>query len=128
MTKQKMSIRTEVTQTIEKCIDINISGNVQEYALNLLAIINNAREYPNMFIKVENHSNSLVSVYCYTKSLDNIKEWIDQFGTIERVYDVVLFSHDIAYNNGYADSDKIDKLIDDYQDEGIYEYLHSVEW
>ena len=36
-------------------ISVELKGNTQEYALSFLHIWNNAREYPNMFYKVENN-------------------------------------------------------------------------
>ena len=36
-------------------ITVRLEGNTQEYALSLLHIINNAREYPNTIAHVENN-------------------------------------------------------------------------
>lgn len=68
----------------EKAIQITVrlDGNIQEYALSFLHIWNNAREYPNMFYKVQNNSGNSVHVTCNSKYADEIKEYLEQFGEI----------------------------------------------
>lgn len=63
-------------------ITVSLEGDVQQYALSFLHIWNNAREYPNMFYKVENNSGSNVYVTCRTKDADSITEYLEQFGEI----------------------------------------------
>lgn len=68
----------------EKAIKISVSleGDVQKYALSFLHIWNNAREYPNMFYKVENNSGNSVFITCNPKYAEEIKEYLEQFGEI----------------------------------------------
>lgn len=68
----------------EKAIQfsVELKGDTQEYALSFLHIWNNAREYPNMFYKVENNSGNSVFVTCNPKYTDEIKEYLKQFGEI----------------------------------------------
>ena len=68
----------------EKAIQITVclEGDVQKYALSFLHIWNNAREYPNMFYKVENNSGNDVIVTCRPKDAESIKEYLEQFGKV----------------------------------------------
>ena len=62
---------------------LNIEGDVQEYALSLLHIINNAREYPGMIYKVENTPSNRVYVTCKPSRKEDVKEYLEHFGQIE---------------------------------------------
>ena len=68
----------------EKAIQITVrlDGDIQTYALSFLHIWNNAREYPEMFYKVENNSGNDVIVTCRPKDAEKIKEYLEQFGEI----------------------------------------------
>lgn len=68
----------------EKAIQfsVELKGDTQEYALSFLHIWNNAREYPNMFYKVENNSGNSVFVTCNPKYTEEIKAYLEQFGEI----------------------------------------------
>lgn len=63
-------------------ITVRLEGDVQKYALSFLHIWNNAREYPDMFYKVENNSGNDVYITCRTKDAESIKEYLEQFGKI----------------------------------------------
>ena len=63
-------------------ITVSLEGDVQKYALSFLHIWNNAREYPNMFYRVENNSGNNVYVTCRTEDAESITEYLDQFGEI----------------------------------------------
>lgn len=63
-------------------ISVELKSNTQEYALSFLHIWNNAREYPNMFYKVENNSGNSVFITCNPKYVDEVKEYLEQFGEI----------------------------------------------
>lgn len=64
-------------------ITVNLEGDVQRYALSFLHIWNNAREYPDMFYKVENMSGSnKVIITCRMEDAENISEYLEQFGEI----------------------------------------------
>lgn len=68
----------------EKAIrfSVELKGNTQEYAMSFLHIWNNAREYPDMFYKVENNSGNTVYVTCNPKYTEEIKAYLEQFGEI----------------------------------------------
>ena len=61
---------------------LTIDKSVREYALDFLNIINNAREYPNTFYKVENNSGNNVYITCRTSDKENVKYYLTQFGKI----------------------------------------------
>ena len=63
-------------------ITVRLEGDVQKYALSFLHIWNNAREYPEMFYKVENNSENDVYVTCRPKDAESITEYLEQFGKI----------------------------------------------
>lgn len=69
-------------------ITVRLEGNTQEYALSLLHIINNAREYPNMFYKVENNRGNDVYITCRTEDAEDIREYLEQFGKIVLVEEI----------------------------------------
>ena len=61
---------------------LNIEGDTQEYAMSLLHIINNAREFPKALLKVENTPSNSVYVTCRTWDKDLTREYLEQFGEI----------------------------------------------
>lgn len=63
---------------------LEIKGNVQEYALSLLNIINHTRVYPHAFYKVENTDSNKVYVVCAEHEKDNVREYLENFGEIQR--------------------------------------------
>ena len=69
-------------------ITVRLDGDVQGYALSFLHIWNNAREYPDMFYKVENNSGNDVYVTCRPKDAESIKEYLEQFGRIILVEEI----------------------------------------
>ena len=73
-------------------ITVKLEGDVQEYALSFLHIWNNAREYPNMFYRVENNSGNSVFVTCRTKDAESITEYLEQFGEISYTEEINWFT------------------------------------
>lgn len=86
-------------------ITVRLDGNVQEYAMSFLHIWNNAREFPNMFYKVENISgNNNVFVTCRPKDADSIKEYLEQFGEIRHMEEINWFVIHAEYDkNGWEE-------------------------
>lgn len=72
----------EMEEAVQFSLDID--KPVNEYAINLLVIINNAREYPKEFYKVENTRSNVILVTCPMESQECVKEFLEQFGTIKR--------------------------------------------
>ena len=79
-------------------ITVNLEGDIQQYALSFLHIWNNAREYPNMFYRVENNSGNDVIVTCRTKDAENIKEYLEQFGEVWYTEEINWFTIKAEYD------------------------------
>ena len=62
---------------------LNIEGDVQKYALSLLHIINNAREYPSSIYKVENTPSNSVYVTANPDASEAVRDYIENFGEVE---------------------------------------------
>lgn len=60
-----------------------VSGDVSEYAMSLLHIINNARENKSSFYKVENTSSNLVYVVCNPDDKEAVRKYLENFGEIK---------------------------------------------
>lgn len=98
-------------------ITVNLKGDIQQYALSFLHIWNNAREYPNMFYKVENNSGSDVIVTCRTKDADNIKEYLEQFGEVWHTEEINWFVISAEYdrkgwNELFGDDCEVDFTVE----------------
>ena len=72
-------------------ITVRLDGDVQEYAMSFLHIWNNAREYPNMFYKLENNRGNDVFVTCRPSDAEAIKEYLEQFGEIRYTEEINWF-------------------------------------
>lgn len=80
-------------------ITVRLDGDIQQYAMSFLHIWNNAREFPNMFYKVENISGSNnVFVTCRPKDAEDIKEYLEQFGEIRYTEEINWFVIHAEYN------------------------------
>jgi len=85
-------------------ITVRLEGGVQKYALSFLHIWNNAREYPDMFYKVENDSGNDVYVTCRPKDAESIKEYLEQFGEIVYTEEINWIIISAEYNKaGYEE-------------------------
>ena len=99
-------------------ITVNLEGDVQKYALSFLCIFNNAREYPNMFYKVENLCGSnKVFVTCRTEDAESIKEFLEQFGEItytEEINRIVIKAeYDMkGYDEFFGDDCEVEFSVD----------------
>ena len=89
----------------EKAIQITVrlDGNVQRYALSFLHIWNNARDYPEIFYKVENMSASNnVFVTCNPERVEEVTEYLEQFGEIRYTEEINWFVIHAQYDsNGW---------------------------
>ena len=85
----------------EKAIQITVrlGGDIQKYAISFLHIWNNAREYPEIFYKVENMSASnKVFVTCRTEDAEAVKEYLEQFGEITYTEEINWFVISAEYD------------------------------
>lgn len=94
---------------------LRIDKPVQEYALNFLHIINNAREYPNMIYEVKNNSGNDIYVTCRTSDKESIKEYLEQFGKIVNEEEVNRFIISVDFDKQGWDEFYGDEDIDEVQ-------------
>lgn len=80
-------------------ITLKLPKNLDEYARNFLAIFNNAREYPERLLKVENSYDERVFVTVPKRRVDGCKEFLLQFGEIVEEYPVNVFTIKADYDN-----------------------------
>lgn len=78
---------------------LDIEGNVQEYALSFLNIINHARVYPHVFYKVENSDSNVVYVTCDKGDRDSVRDYLLNFGEIKREENLDWFVISADYDN-----------------------------
>lgn len=62
-------------------LSCTFKGSVQEYALAWLNLSNNAREYPDAFLKVSNNSGCGVFVITPEKYVAKMKEFLNGFNS-----------------------------------------------
>ena len=83
---------------------LNIEGNVHEYALSLLNIINHVRIYPHAFYKVENSDSNVVYVTCSMDDIKSVREYLENFGKINWEEDINWFVISAQYDKkGYEE-------------------------
>lgn len=81
-------IRFKLEQEKANRITINVDGPTEKYALSFINIFNHCREYPYAFYKIENNYDNRVYVTCNPKHIDSVKEYLEDFGTIETVDEI----------------------------------------
>lgn len=91
-------------------LTLRIDKPAREYAMDFLNIINNAREYPNMFYEVKNNPGNDIYVTCRTSDKESIKEYLEQFGEIvdEKEVNRFIISADFdkqGWDEFYGDED-----------------------
>lgn len=77
---------------------VDISGDLNEYALSLLHIINNARTNKDTIYKVENSYDNTVYVTCDKGCTKEMTEYLEQFGEIVLVEDINRFIISAEYD------------------------------
>lgn len=79
------------------CLDIK--GDVQEYALSLLNIINHVRVYSDTFYKVENTDSNIVYVTCDKGDRDSVRDYLENFGEIKFEQNINWFVISAQYDS-----------------------------
>lgn len=79
-------------------ITVSLDGDIQKYALSFLHIWNNAREYPEIFYKVENNSGNDVIVTCKTEDAERVKEYLENFGEVWHTEEINRFVISAEYD------------------------------
>ena len=64
---------------VDKAVQIQYRfiGKVEDYALAWLHLTNNAREYPNVFLKHWNNSGNVVTVVTPKSAVDDMKHYLN---------------------------------------------------
>lgn len=93
-----------------------MEGDITTYALNFLNIFNHTREYPSIFLKLENNPSNKVFVTFNPDEEESVIEYLENFGTIERISTVRLYDVCVDYDmkdfDKVYDRDDVDFLID----------------
>ena len=69
---------------LEKAVQITVKfpENNMPYAMNWLKLTNNAREYCESFLKIENSAGRNVYVTCTKESAESVKDYLEWLGDI----------------------------------------------
>lgn len=113
----KIKFEGELEEAVRFSLDID--KPVNEYAMSLLVIINNAREYPHEFYKVENTSSNAVLVTCSKESQESVKDFLEWHGKITRTEKVYVCKPEAALqpyeenrlSNLYYDDESIADIV-----------------
>ena len=78
-----------ITATYEKKnvrrLTVKMPSKVDDYALVFLQMFNNAREYSETIMQIENNSGNEVFITCPTDSVESVRGWVDAFRDTEVV-------------------------------------------
>lgn len=88
-------------------ITVTIESGLDAYAKSFLHIFNNVRESRELFL-VENNYNNDVTVYCDVGSKEALIEYLENFGKIKRIENVLMYQLQDTVNYDY---DKHDNAI-----------------
>ena len=91
-------------------VGVELSGNLEKYALDFLHIFNNVKER-NGLIRVWNDYNRTVYVVCDEGTHDALCEYLSQFGEIKSDRHVQLMRVDGIANSISYDFDKYYDII-----------------
>ena len=111
--------------TVEKIrgtqVLIKLPEDLNEYALNFLALFNNYRTNKDIHYLSNNDGDTVCIIVAYedgSESYGYFKEWLENFGTVERENEVNIYVP-------YIDDDSINYDIDNLID---CELSHKGEW
>lgn len=91
-------------------VGVELSGNLEKYALDFLHIFNNVKERDGL-IRVWNDYNRTVYVVCDEDTHDALREYLSQFGTIKSDNPVQLIRVDSLASDISYDFDKFYDII-----------------
>lgn len=83
-------IKMKVWELEGLAITVDVKGDVEEYAQGLLHIINNVRVNSEL-LKVVNHYNNDVTVYCEPETKDDLIKYLKNFGEIKSCEKVLMY-------------------------------------
>ena len=105
-------LRMNVNQFEGLAITVKVEGGIDEYAKSFLHIFNNVRE-SRQLLKVENHHNNDVTVYCEEETKDALIKYLKNFGEIKSIEKVLM----------YQLEDAVDYDLDKYEDAVVVPYF-----
>ena len=100
-------LKMNVNQFEGLAITVEIKGNVEEYAMKFLCIYNNVRENRDL-LKIENHWNNDVTVYCEEENKEALINYLKKFGEIKGTEKVLMYQLEDAVDYDY---DKYDDAV-----------------
>ena len=100
-------IQVNVNQFEGLAVTVEVKGNIDEYAKSFLHIFNNVRESKEL-LKVENHHNNDVTVYCMEETKESLIKYLKNFGEIKDIEKVLMYQLQDAV--GY-DFDKYEEAV-----------------
>ena len=106
------TIKMNVNQFEGVAVTVEIKGGLEKYAMSFLHIYNNVRESRDL-LKIENHYNNDVTVYCKEETKDSLVKYLENFGEIKYIEKVLM----------YQLEDAVDYDYDKYEDAVIVPYF-----
>lgn len=91
----KNTIKLDAWYEEAKQVVVNVKG-LENYKDALLAIINTVRVNPELY-QVTNDSGNSIYVTCETESVEETKQFLEQFGEITEVNNVVVYKVEEPY-------------------------------
>ena len=94
------TIKANVNQFEGLAITVDIKGSLEEYAMSFLHIVNNVRDNKEL-LKVKNHFNNDVTVYCIPEYKNKVVRYLENFGEIKSCENVLMYQleeMDFDYN------------------------------
>lgn len=105
-------LKMNVNQFDGLAITVKVEGGIDEYAKSFLHIFNNVRD-SRQLLKVENHYNNDVTVYCEEKTKDALIKYLKNFGEIKSCEKVLM----------YQLEDAVDYDFEKYEDAVVVPYF-----
>ena len=90
----KIKFEAELKEAIQFEVEVK-----EEYAKHLLAIFNNAREYPKEFLDVKNNSKNSIFITCPNEndSIESMKDFLEWHGKILEQRRVLICKPEYIY-------------------------------
>ena len=99
-------LKMNVLETEGYAVTVEIEGSLEDYAKNLLHILNNVREHKVLKKMVNHYGNNDVTVYCTLDAKDETIKYLENFGHVKSYARVLMYQlEEPDYNiNKYDDA------------------------
>lgn len=99
-------LKMNVFETEGCAVTVEIEGGLEEYAKNLLHILNNVREHKALKKMVNHYGSNDVTVYCTLDAKDETIKYLESFGHVKSYERVLMYQlEEPDYNiNKYDDA------------------------